>query len=66
MHIVGLQESDHMAIKLIIEENTVYEIDEDCMDCQKRNGRRKSAAEEKGKSEDQRQTGLKSPKTKMP
>ncbi len=38
-----------MAIKLIIEGNTVYEIDEDCMERQKRGrcyGKRESAREE--------------------
>lgn len=54
MHILLLQECDFMAIKLIIEGNTVYEIDEDCMERQKRGrcyGKREPTGEEEVRSE---------------
>lgn len=36
LHILPLQERDQiMAARLIIDGNTVYEIDEDCMKCRK-------------------------------
>lgn len=38
MHILPVQESDKiMAIRLVIDGNAVYEIDEDCLECQKKN-----------------------------
>lgn len=37
MHILLIQESDfHMSTRLIIDGNAVYEIDEDCQECQKK------------------------------
>lgn len=51
MHILLIQESDKiMSTRLIIEGNAVYEIDEDCVECQKQKGRfqgrmKKQAAE---------------------
>ncbi len=40
MHILLIQESDKiMSTRLIIDGNAVYEIDEDCMECQKQKGR---------------------------